>query len=73
MQAALDNGSFPCLSCRWMFVGVQPKLGGYSAGLFTMIDQLSKGGGAPGAEARQPCGQHACMPPALASAYLSGR
>ena len=26
-------------------MGVQPNLGGYSAGLFTMIDQFSDGGG----------------------------
>ena len=29
----------------WMFVGINPNLGGYSAGLFTMIDQFSDGGG----------------------------
>ena len=26
-------------------MGIQPNLGGYSAGLFTMIDQFSNGGG----------------------------
>ena len=31
--------------CWWMFVGIQPNLGGYSAGLFTMIEQFSNGGG----------------------------
>lgn len=31
--------------CWWMFVGVNPDIGGYSAGLFTMIDQFSHGGG----------------------------
>ena len=30
--------------CWWMFVGITPDLGGYSAGLFTMIDQFSNGG-----------------------------
>ena len=28
-----------------MFVGITPNLGGYSAGLFTMIEQFSNGGG----------------------------
>jgi hypothetical protein len=31
--------------CWWMFVGINPDIGGYSAGLFTMIDQFSHGGG----------------------------
>jgi len=31
--------------CWWMFVGINPNLGGYSAGLFTMIEQFSNGGG----------------------------
>jgi hypothetical protein len=30
--------------CWWMFVGVRPKMGGYSAGLFTMIQQFARGG-----------------------------
>ena len=28
-----------------MFVGVEPKLGGYSTGVFTMIEQFTHGGG----------------------------
>jgi secretory carrier-associated membrane protein len=31
--------------CWWMFVGITPDIGGYSAGLFTMLDQFSNGGG----------------------------
>ncbi len=31
--------------CWWMFVGINPDIGGYSAGLFTMISQFSDGGG----------------------------
>lgn len=30
--------------CWWMFVGITPDVGGYSAGLFTMLDQFSNGG-----------------------------
>ncbi len=30
--------------CWWMFVGITPDLGGYSAGLFTMIDEFNRGG-----------------------------
>lgn len=32
--------------CVWMVVGIEPKIGGYSAGVFTMIEQFSAGGGA---------------------------
>ena len=28
-----------------MFVGIKPSLGAYSAGVFTMIDEFSAGGG----------------------------
>jgi hypothetical protein len=31
--------------CSWMFVGINPDIGGYSAGLFTMISQFNDGGG----------------------------
>lgn len=31
--------------CWWMFVGINPDIGGYSAGLFTMISQFKDGGG----------------------------
>eukprot|EP00887_Chlorella_sp_A99_P005193 scaffold1.g5193.t1 len=31
--------------CWWMFVGVMPTIGGYSAGLFTMLQQFGRGGG----------------------------
>jgi hypothetical protein len=31
--------------CWWMFVGINPDIGGYSAGLFTMISQFNDGGG----------------------------
>lgn len=34
--------------CWWMFVGIRPDLGGYSAGLFTMVQQFEEGGGDDG-------------------------
>lgn len=34
--------------CWWMFVGINPDIGGYSAGLFTMISQFNDGGGKNG-------------------------
>lgn len=32
--------------CVWMFIGIKPNLGGYSAGIFEMITQFDHGGGA---------------------------
>ena len=31
--------------CAWMVLGIMPSIGGYSAGVFTMIGQFSAGGG----------------------------
>ena len=35
--------------CAWMFLGLRPDLGGYSAGVFEMITQFDAGGGEHGA------------------------
>ena len=51
-------------------MGVEPKLGGYSAGVFTMIEQFSHGGGEQWAPMR--IARHTQRPSAVVAVCTAG-